>query len=288
MKRYKILAFFIVSVMSMMICGYTKEYDGTQDKVYDLAMLFTEGQIEELQQMCVKCAKGTKLDVGIVTTNDAQGKSSMAYADDFYDDMGFGYDNGASGIIMLIDMDNREVYLSTAGIAIGYFNDDDIDDVIDNLYGYITSGDYYNAAVSFIEDVERHVSYINNAYPDGVESWFDGDYTDYNDFENDYGALRKEKSIFAYPLADFFIAAFGSLIIVLIMCMNSKSKMTAGANTYINRDKLNVRRSMDTYLRTTVTKTKIQSSSGSSGGHSGGSHHRSSSGRSHGGGGRKF
>lgn len=283
-KRFKIPAFLIVFVMSIMFCGYTKEYDEYQSKVYDGAGLFTEYEIDELQKKCVSSAKQTKLDVVVATINDSQGKSSMVYADDFYDDMGFGYDQGGSGLILLMDMDNREIYISTEGIAIQYFNDNDIDNVLDNLYNYMVSEDYYNAALTFINEVNSHVSRINNYYYDDVESWFDGDYTDYEDFEED-----SHESIFANPLIDLSAAAVVSTIIVLCMTSKSKSRMTVNANTYMNRNKFNIHRSMDTYLRTTVSKTKIQSSSSGGGsGHSGGSHHRSSSGRSHGGGGRKF
>lgn len=302
-KRFKIPAFLIVFVMSIMFCGYTKEYDEYQSKVYDDAGLFTEYEIDELQEMCVSSANQTKLDVVVATINDSQGKSSMVYADDFYDDMGFGYDQGGSGLILLMDMDNREIYISTEGIAIQYFNDNDIDNVLDDLYDYMVSEDYYNAAVTFIDDVNSHVSRINNSYYEDVESWFKGNYTDYEDFEKDeknrdtnkyrdYTNFEEESQeiIFANPLIDLLIAAVVSIIIVLCMTSKSKSRMTVNANTYMNRNKFNIHRSMDTYLRTTVSKTKIQSSSGSShhSGHSGGSHHRSSSGRSHGGGGRKF
>lgn len=283
-KRFKISALLIVFVMSMAFCGYTKEYNDYQSKVYDEAGLFTEYEISKLQEMCVSSAMQTKLDVVVATINDSKGKSPMVYADDFYDDMEFGYDQGASGLILLINMDNREIYISTAGIAIEYFNDDDIDNVLDDLYNYMTSEDYYNAAVTFINDVNSHVSYINNRYYQNVKPWFDGDYTDYEEFEED-----KHNTIFANPLIDLGIAVAVSIIIVLCMTSKSKSRMTVNANTYINKNKLNIHRSMDTYLRTSVTKTKVQSSSSGGGsGHSGGSHHRSSSGRSHGGGGRRF
>ena len=282
-KRFKISAILIVFVMSMMFCGYTEVYNEYQSKVYDDAGLFTEYEIDELEEMCINSAMQTKLEVVVATINDSQGKSSMVYADDFYDDMGFGYDQGASGLILLMDMDNREIYISTAGIAIEYFNDNDIDNELDDLYDFMVSEDYYNAAVTFINDVNSHVSYINNQYYDDVELWFEGDYTDYKEFEED-----NHKSIFANPFIDLGIAIVVSTIIVICMTSKSKSGMTVNANTYINKNKLNIHSSMDTYLRTSVTKTKIQSSSGGGSGHSGGSHHRSSSGRSHGGGGRKF
>lgn len=286
-RRYRVLALLIVSAMYLMLCGYTEVYDDSQEKVYDQADLFTAEEEENLQNMCVYVAKKTKLDVAVVTTDDAEGKTSMVYADDFYDRMieenGFGYDNGASGIILLIDMDNREIYISTAGIAIQYFNDEDIEDILSNLDDYMASELYYNAAKTFVNDVDSHAAYINRSYYKDVEPWFEGDYTDYKDFEKDM-----HKTIFAYPLVDLLIAVVVSAVIVCIMAYNAGAKMTADGSNYMNKDEFKIRSATDVYLRTTVTKQKIESSSGGGSGHSGGSSHRSSSGRSHGGGGHKF
>lgn len=282
-KRFKISVLFIVAAVYMMFCGYTKQFDETQNKVYDDAQLFTADEIDTLQKMCVGSAEGTKLDIAVATVDDTNGKSSMKYAEDFYDDNGLGYDQGASGLILLIDMDNREIYISTAGIAIQYFNDDDIEDILTDLDDYMAYGDYYNAAVTYVNDVVSHVSYINDRYYSDVEPWFEGDYEDFKDYEDAPG-----KTIFANPLIDLLIALAISAVIVAIMSFNSKSKMTVDANTYINRNEFDIHRSMDTYLRTSVTKHKISSSGSSGSGHRSGSHHRSSSGRSHGGGGHRF
>lgn len=304
-KRFKISALLIVSVLSIVFCGYTNVYDGSQSKVYDEALLFTEDEKDELQKMCVESAESTKLDVVVATIDDSEGKSSMVYADDFYDDMGFGYDQGASGLIMLIDMDNREIYISTAGIAIEYFNDNDIDNILTDMDDFMASADYFDAAVMFINDVNNHVKYINSKYYDDVKPWFDGNYYDYAEFEddtninnehyNDYETFEDDTnvSILQYPLIDFIIAVFISLVIVTFMIAQRKSKMTVNSDTYMNKNSLEIHKSSDIYLRTSVSKTKIQSSSSHSGGShhrssGGGSHHRSSSGRSHGGGGHKF
>ena len=59
-------------------------------------------------------------NVYAVTTDDAQGKSATAYADDFFDEHSTEQEDG---VALLIDMDNREITISTCGIAIRYLTD---------------------------------------------------------------------------------------------------------------------------------------------------------------------
>ncbi len=304
-KKYSIAALLMVCLMYIMLCGYTNEYDSNENKVYDNAGLLTEDQISELQSKCVSVAEKTKLDVVILTTNDAEGKNSTAYADDFYDENGFGYDQGGSGIMMLIDMDKRNVWLSTKGIAIEYFNDDDIDDVLDDVFRYMGEDNrrYDMVCDTFLDDVSEHVDEINSKYYSDVKPWFEGNYTDYEDYRhsNDYVKIEEmrqnnngyvRRNIFSSVFVDLCVSIVVALVVVLIMSYSQKSKMTADGNTYMNKNDLIIHGSRDMFLRTTVTKTKIERDSGGSGhsggGHSGGSTHRSSSGSSHGGGGRSF
>lgn len=173
------------------------EFEENQSKVYDGAGLFTEEEINNIQVMCINSAKQTELDVMIVTTDDAEGKSSEEYADDFYDNMKFGYDQMASGILFLIDMDNREYYISTAGKAIEYFNDDILEDMINSLHDYMVSGDYYTASEAFITAVTNFVlqggtssrsetdgQSVNGNVRDSVFSYNALDYVSLGDYTN--------------------------------------------------------------------------------------------------------
>ena len=76
-------------------------------RVYDQAGLFTQAEVQELEESVAEHRKSTQMDIVIVTTDDAQGKTSQAYADDFYDYNGFGEGSDNTGILLLIDMDNR-------------------------------------------------------------------------------------------------------------------------------------------------------------------------------------
>lgn len=190
-SKVVILSILLIGLIYIMLCGYTKIYDESDTKVYDDADLLEKTEEKELEEKCIKAAKKMKLDIGIVTTDDTEGKSTMEYADDFYDENKFGFDAGNSGLILLIDMQNREFYISTCGIAIQYFNDDDIEDVLTALDEPMAEHDYYLAAETFVDKAVEHVKYINKNYLSEVKPWFDGDYKDYTDYANDQDIMSK-------------------------------------------------------------------------------------------------
>ena len=112
-RRMMLLA-LLLAICFTLATGFT-----AGQKVYDNAGLLTDTQEAILQAESLRVAQAKSVDVILLTVADAGGKSAMEVADDFYDQNGFGYDapNG-TGILMLIDMDNREAWISTSGAAI--------------------------------------------------------------------------------------------------------------------------------------------------------------------------
>ena len=64
----------------------------------------------------------------MLTTDDTNGKTTQEYADDFFDAIA---ENG-DGVALLIDMQNREICISTGGIAIRYLTDARIEDILND------------------------------------------------------------------------------------------------------------------------------------------------------------
>ena len=54
--------------------------------------------------------------------------------DDFYDEHDFGIGSRRSGALLLIDMDNREAYISTKGYAITLYSDARIEAMLDDTF----------------------------------------------------------------------------------------------------------------------------------------------------------
>ena len=227
----------------------------TSLKVYDDADLFTEEEERELRKWAQKIASEKKMDVVLVTTEDTLGKSSMAYADDFFDYNGFGYGPDYDGVLLLINMDIREVWISTTGRGITAFTDAAIDDILDEMELPLSNDQFYTAARIFLKKAEYYAS---------------------------HGFQKAAYHIPGLLFISFIVAGLA----VLGMAAQNKTMKTTTPATYLVGDSFRLRDNRDIYIRTAVTKRSISSSSGSGSG--GSSTHRSSSGRSHGGGGRKF
>jgi uncharacterized protein len=110
----------------------TPKVDETE-KVYDFADLFTEKQEEILYKKIKNYISFNNMDMAIVTINENNKNTTRDYADDFYDYNDFGIGDNRDGILMLIDMDNREVWISTTGRAMNVYDDYTIDKMLDSI-----------------------------------------------------------------------------------------------------------------------------------------------------------
>lgn len=285
MMKKKIL--HILSVLLVLVCVSAGAVMANEDtnRVYDYADLLTESEEAELTAASLLVEDDIETELYILTTNDAEGKQTVDYADDFGDEHAFGYDEPYGNYIVLcIDMDNRVVWVSTSGKAIEYLTEARIDSLIDDLYGYLTSGDYYNTCLSYIHSATDYLGSL----PSYSEAETDPDRYQDTMYKYDEEPATSEMEILLFYL---YIAMFIGAVAVGIMAFRSRSRMTANAKTYA-KGSVRINGREDRYIRRVTTSRRIQTeshSSGSSGSHSrSGGRHTSSSGHSHGGGGRSF
>lgn len=270
-------------------------------RVYDYADLFTSYEEDKLTEYALEVEEDAKTEVYILTTDDTNGKSSMEYADDFGDNGAFGYDyEYGTYIVMLINMEEREVWLSTSGKAEDYFSEYRIEWTLDAIFEYLPNGDYYKASYAYMDAVRDFMidgapseddEYDFPAFDDNYDDTYYGD--DYY-YDDDY-YRSSDSGITEFILPAFLGSAVISGIILAIMIGSNSTKMTAGSRTYMAKEGIKLHAREDVFTHTTTVKRRIDtdSSGGSrSGGGSrhsgGGGHHISSGGHSHGGGGRRF
>lgn len=283
-------------LVSLLLCGYGSDQEGAQ-RVYDDGDLLTAVEEEVVQEEIEAVSRRLSLDIAVVTTRDARGKSAMAYADDFYDEHGFGYgDSYGPGILFLIDMDNREIYISTAGQAIADFTDGEIDRMLDEIYYWMVEGRYYDACMEFVYQVEEYADNAESA----SNGYYDKDTDTFVEYtEGEMRAARRKAAIAQVLSVGGIVSRLGvamaiGAVGVLIMRLNVNRNKIPGGRVYMRPGSEQVRQRYDHKVNTTVTKRHIprnNNTGGSRSGGGGGGHstvHRSSGGRSHGGGGRKF
>ena len=294
-KQFSYLLMFLLCFYTLCHASFAAEV-----KVYDLANLFTLDEVEALEKDAESLAQTYQMDVGIVTTDDADGKSAMAYADDFYDENDFGYGSDKDGLILLIDMDNREIYISPSGLGIQYFTDLRISNMLDSAYNYISNGDYYSTATDFLRQVKTYLDkgITSNQYT--TERPFSNPREDDNDpymqqvspqhkpFTTSSGAPLNAQSI----ILSVVVSLLGAFVIAIVIrtAVNYSYKHPRSTTPQTRPDDLSVHytEKEDRFVTSHTSRVKIQTDTNGSHASGRSSTHRSSSGRSHGGGGRKF
>ena len=83
--------------------------ESTYDRVYDMAGIFSDEEEAALSAAIESQRTDMDMDLAIVTAGDAMGYGGQEFADYFYDDNGLGEGSDKSGVLLLLDMDNREI-----------------------------------------------------------------------------------------------------------------------------------------------------------------------------------
>ena len=242
-----------------------------EGNVYDYASLLTDSEMQSLNEDIEALEEESGWNVYAVTTNDAEGKSAVAYADDFFDSHSSEQEDG---VALLIDMDNREITISTGGEAIRYLTDSRIDSILDDAYTDISDGRYGACFETMLDGV---TGYYHAGIPDGQYNY---------DTETGEISVHRELAITEILIALAVAIGAGALVYGIVVG-KYRLKFNTDRYDFRNNGRVKLIVKEDNFINQTVTHRHIPKQT-SSGGGGGSSTHRSSSGRSHGGGSRKF
>lgn len=242
-----------------------------KEKIYDFADLLTDEEELKLYNQTYEFINNYKMDLVVVTINKNY-TTVQEYADNFYDYNYFGINDTFDGVLLLIDMDNREISISTNGRAILMYSNYRIEKTLDDMYFYIQNEDYFDTFKSGIDKLD---SYAKEGIPEENK----------NSYINEYGEFIFVP-VKTFPLLVFLIisAVVATIILLIFINKNRLVKKAYEAKEYINKDKCQVTKLQDRLISSNTTKVRINNDTSSSGSRS----HRSSSGRFHGGGSRRF
>lgn len=285
MKR--ILLIFLSLIL---LLGTPLSVFAAEQKIVDDAGLLSETEREDLESIARQLSERYSVDVVIVTINSLNGKTSESYADDYYDDNGYGYGNDYSGILLLLSMEYRDWAISTCGEGIYALTDYSVQDVFSQISGYLSQDLYYLAFSTYLDALKPYLDAYRSGKP------IDGDIGDYEG-PGIYIPGTQDNVHYFEPTRDFlwYIKRIGiafaiGLVVALIVLLILRSQMNTakpqrGAASYLLPGSYRVELQRDIFLYSQVRKVRKTENSSSGGGSS---VHRSSSGRSHGGGHGKF
>jgi uncharacterized protein len=266
--------------------GRTEAF-GEEPRVFDDAGLFSEEEKTAFENQINSMKKEMNMDVVIVTTNDAEGKTAGQYAEDYYIDGVYGVGSDYRGALFLIDMDNREIYILPVGKMNRFLTDKRWNAILDKSYEAISQKDYAACAQNFLDGVTK---YYRAGIPGGQ----------YN-YDKETGKISVYRSIRWYEAAvavgiGLFVAGFSCLGVVSQYSMK-KERVRSGnyLMAYRGNSQFLYSEQTDNLINKTVTHVIIPRDNGGKGTGGGGgfssggrSTTHTSSGRTMGGGGRKF
>ena len=146
---------FISTLISLLLFSFVVK--ANVNPIVDDAKLLSQTEKLELNKRVEKIREKYNMDAVIVTSNDLGGKSPRDYADDYYDNKGYGLDNNKSGLLLLIDMYDRNIWISTTGDVIKYFTDSRINSIINDVSNYLSDKRYFDACNVFLDEVEHYI-----------------------------------------------------------------------------------------------------------------------------------
>lgn len=229
----------------------------TEERVFDYADVLTDAEEDALRQMIAEKQDEIGCDIVLVTISDpdyAGDNAMMNYADDFYDDNMFGYDepwgDGALYLDNFLGVGNSYSWFSTCGRVEERYSSSMIYDLVDEVC-YNVNYDPFGSYKLYINSLAKTMSSNSTL---GVE-------------------------IPTYAI--WGVAALITIIYILVCINRNVGRKTTNANTYVAGGHAQFPDRRDVFISKHTTSRKIQTSSGGGGG----GHHISSGGHSHGGGG---
>ena len=262
MKLYRVLLFVLLTL----VCLTSFAAAADSPRLVDEADLLADYEETILVGILDEISERQRLDVVVVTASTLDGKTPMAYADDYFDYNGYGFGASRDGVLLLVCMEDRDWWISTSGYGITAFTDAGISYLSDAFLGDLSDGLYLNAFATFAEQCDYYITEAKAGYPIDVDNYVDEEFD---------------------PAFCLILSAVPALIIAFIVMSVMKGQLKSvqqqNAGAYIKDGGLNLTESREMFLYRNVTRTVRQSESSG-----GSSTHTSSSGRSHGGGGGKF
>lgn len=274
------LALLLLGALSSAVFAY-----GTSPLVVDEAGLLTDSQREALLKRAEEITERQRCDVAIVVVKSLEGKSSMDYADDWFDYRGYGYGPGNDGVLLLVPVAERDAWITTHGYGITAFTDYGIDYVFDEIVDALGSDDdWYAAFEAYLTTCDALLTQARAGNP--LDNYYGDSSGNVRGSQRSFGETVKGQ---LRPGVIILSLVIGFVIALIPMAIHrgkvKNVKWQQNATNYLRDGSMRLDVQRDQFLFVNTTSRRIETNR-SSGGGGGSSTHTSSSGSTHGGGGR--
>lgn len=246
---------------SLMLClFFITGSSFAQGLLNDEANLLDGSEKTELSAKLEEISDRQGVNVAIVTMDSIDECTPEEFADDYYDEYWLGQD----GILLLVNMEYSEWYISTAGYGITAITDAGRGYIADEFVPYLSDSDYITAFTKYAQLCDMFITEAKSGKP------------------FDTGHMPKKPfPLFFIPIG--LVAGLGGGFARTQMAKSDLKtvRKQKSAASYERAGSMNLMNSQDIFLYHTVQSVRKEENSGSD-------THTSSSGETHGGGGGHF
>lgn len=240
-NRIVLLLCSLLLVTALLLAGMPHTVSANGQKVADQADLLNEKEEQQLQERLTAISERYQCDVIAATTDTFEGKDRQTYTDDFYYEAGYGYGEERDGIILMVNLKEREFHYATRGAAIRIFTDRRLEQIDDAVTPYLSAGKYAEAFMEYAEQAETFLKNAASGEQDGADS----------------GMLLLIAAV---------IGAVVTALVLLILFRQMRTVRPKGyAKEYVRAGSFHVTSARDLYLYRTVSKHRIEKSDGGGG-----------------------
>lgn len=152
MKKWICTWICLLALVSLSVCALAQT-----PKIVDNAGLLRASERAALENQAEALSDRLEMDIVIVTVETTGNVDAQVYADDFFDDRGYGYGEEHSGILLLLVMDTRDWVISTSGEGIQRLTRKEANRLFDGVAGDISAGRYYDGFTQYLADMPSYL-----------------------------------------------------------------------------------------------------------------------------------
>ena len=156
MKRFIVLFIAFIMLASAAVC-VTASAGDRPPLLVDEDELLTEEEFASVKAKLDEVSDRRNTDIAVVTVASLDGKSAIEYADDYFDNNGYGRGETRDGILFLICTEEGLWWMTTSGAGIDYFDDAELDKLEEIVQPYLSDGDFCGAFTAYAEECDRRI-----------------------------------------------------------------------------------------------------------------------------------
>ena len=214
-----------------------------EEKIYDFADLLIDKEEKKLYNKMKKFIDGSNLDYAIVTISKNSKESAKKYAHDFYNYNDFKYD----GLLLLIDMDNGSIYMTTNGKAYELFPSSRMQPILKNVFSKIKNKQYYDACLSFTNSIS---DFADIEVKDDEVVRIDDD-----------GSVEVKRTYYIFWLILFSLAITSIIVGIFILITKRKCNIRVMEEDFLNKETVSIKTISEEHLGIKQYKSSISSKS---------------------------